>query len=165
MSAIKVTLTPEQHLEAATIGFNRQANAIRKALTSRHASICAWEAHIEGACTELAASIVTGLPWTGRDVLHTPGQPRYTGPDIGERTEVRWSRPSKWEPRLRFSPESDHDDRFYVLVSGWTPAFTVYGYVLGVEARELGTPHEYPDRTVLYVQASKLRPIVPGTVT
>jgi len=162
--SVEVALSPEQHLEAARIGFNRQANAVSLCLRSRHASISAWEGHIEGACAELAASLVTGLPWTGRDVLHTPGEPRYTGPDIGEMTEVRWARPSKWEPRLRFAPDSDHDDRFYVLVSGWAPTLTVYGCAIGAEIRELGDMHEYPDRVVYYMPASRLRPVVVGTL-
>jgi hypothetical protein len=77
-------------------------------------------------CAELAASILTGMPWTSE----------RTGPgaraDIGEATEVRSSK-FPWSPLRIYS--FDKADHFFVLVTGQIPLYRVVGWMPGREAR------------------------------
>lgn len=155
---VRITLTPEQHLEGAQEGYERQVNAIEQDLRSKHDATSAWEGHIEGACAELAASIVTGLPWTGKGIRHRRGWPKDTSPDLGAATEVRWERP-KYRQLLTWSPSTDYEERFYVLVVGLVPTFEVIGYARGCDMRRLGSEVVYPERTVYRVPVDRLTPM------
>jgi hypothetical protein len=152
-----VRLTSEQELRAADVGYRRQRNAVERGFPPRHRGGSLWGGHIEGACAELAASIAYALPWTGEEVWTVPPTDRV--PDLGDRTEVRWVAPSRYEPTLNFDAERDLDDRYYDLVSGLAPEFTIHGHILGATARTAGLKVDYPERTVYRVPASALSPI------
>jgi hypothetical protein len=154
---VTVTLTPEQELRAAAVGFARRRIALEQGHKSRFYGNL-WGGNIEGACAEFAVAIYTGLPWTGEPVWTV--RPAEALADVGERIEVRWVAPGRHEALLNFDARQDCDDRFYVLVRGYSPRYEILGYVLGSDARDHQTK-TYPERTVHRVPASALKPL-PG---
>ena len=149
---IEVTLTADQELRAARIGFKRRANALKRGLVGRHYATSQWEGNAEGACSELAAALALDVPWTGEHQFEPP----FTLPDIGERTEVRWARRRR-EPRLIIDALRDKQDRLYVLVTGFAPVFLIHGLILGADARRPEWLHHYEERDVYRVPAIELR--------
>jgi hypothetical protein len=153
--SVGVKLQRDDELAAARIGFARQENAVKRGLPPRHRGGSRWGGHIEGACSELAASIALDLPWTGRDVLGEP--PFRDVPDLGTATEVRWSLTGS--SGLIYDPRRDHDGRIYVLVIGTAPDFTIVGYLHGQSCRRQEWLHAYPERTVYRVPTGALHQI------
>jgi hypothetical protein len=154
---MRVTLTTEDELRAAAVGYARQRIAVQHQRKPRHFGGSRWGGHIEGACAELAGSIGLDLPWTGEEVWETPPATRV--PDLGERTEVRWVAPSRYESILNYDAARDLDDRFYVLVVGFAPTFDIVGFLRGADCRQPAWLHQYPERAVYRVPASSLRPL------
>lgn len=156
----EVALDREQEWEAAMVGFDRQGNALKWGLKGRHNNGSHWEGHIEAACSELVASIYTGLNWTGKNWLWTP-EDRIPPPDLGQATEVRWCRP-RWrgaDPPLNFDATADHDDRYYILVVGFAPVMRVLGMIKGAHARRKEWLESYPERDVYRVPPHELVPV------
>lgn len=152
MSDPVVTIEPWDELRAAYVGFARQVNAVRRGLRPRHQGASLWGGHIEGALAELAFCKLTGIRWTSEHALGLPPYP----PDCGERTEIRWVQPGRVH-YLYFDPRRDNDERVYVLVTGWSPTYTVLGSIRGVNARRQEWLFRYPERVVYRVPASALR--------
>ena len=150
---MRADLTPEQEIEAATIGFRRQRNAVMKRYPPRHRGGSLWGGHIESACAENAASLALGQEWTGATVWETP--PSIRIPDIGTRTEVRWV-DRRTDPRLPYDIAKDHLDRLYMLVTGFAPSFEILGYIQGARALEVGEIKHWPERDVAYVHPDDL---------
>ncbi len=148
-----------EELRAAEVGYRRQRIAVESQREPRHRGGSLWGGHIESACAELLVSRWLALPWTGETVWERPPDVRL--PDVGELVEVRWVAPSR-EPVLNFDAEKDKDERFYVLVSGFSPEFEIHGYVKGEDARQEAWKHRYPERTVYRVPAAALRYLKPG---
>ena len=149
MPVIEVVLTVEQHLYAARIGFARRENALRRGFTPRHSGVASfWGGDLEGACAEYAVALLLGLPWTASEGfgagIGLP--PRERQPDVGTCTEVRWA---ERKPLLNFDSRHDHDDRRYVLVTGFAPTFAVLGWIEGRDCRDDRYRIVYPER-VLY---------------
>ena len=107
---------------AATIGVQRQLEALRAKLPDRHGYTgSGWSEHVEGSAGELAVAKLFNKFWGGAtNVFRTKG-------DVGE-IEVRTRSEHSYELILR---PDDHDDKHYVLVTGRAPNFRVHGYVLG----------------------------------
>jgi hypothetical protein len=152
--SVPLRLNQEQHLHGAGIGYARTVNAVRRGFEPRHRNGSLWGGSIEGACTELAGSLVTGLPWTGETVWETP--PREPVPDLGRRTEVRWG---ERRPLLNFDRDRDKDSRAYILVTGFAPNYVVHGWILGGDCRRDEWLTVYPERAVYRVPLEALNPI------
>lgn len=157
---IEVTLTPEQELEGATEGFERQSWALRNGLKPRHLTTSLWCAHLEGALAELACSIALNLPWTGKGFRAGAGVEHPA--DVGDSIEVRQVFPPHRgtnEPLLGFDPKRDRRDRWYVLVVGFAPNYVVVGRLLGTDCMREEWKVVYPERELYRVPASALIPI------
>lgn len=160
---IEITLTVQQDIRGARVGFSRRRNALELGLTSRHENslIGFWASHAEGALAELAVSLALGLPWTGEHFLH--GRDGYNPPvDVGTATEVRWSPPGSREPLLNLDAKKDKPASQYVLVVGFAPTYRLLGYIRGSDGRRNAWLVVYPEREVFRVPASELRPLEPG---
>lgn len=158
MRTTEVTLTPEQELRAATVGFELTRNALVKGYKSRHYGASRWGGGIESSGAELAVSILLELPWTAAE--RTDIRAGEHIPDVGDAVEVRLSQALRGvQPSLYFDAERDFDDRFYVLCSGFMPTFRIHGFILGMHARRAEWRHTYPERTVYRVPANELEPV------
>jgi hypothetical protein len=159
-AVIDVTLTPEQQLEGAQEGFDRQAWALHHNLKPRHYTTSLWCAHIEGALGELACSVGLEKPWTGKGFRPVAGVEHP--PDVGDNIEVRQVFPPKGrEPTLNFDANRDEHARWYVLVVGFSPNFSIVGRILGTDAQREEWKVVYPERELFRVPASALMPINP----
>lgn len=146
----EITLTARQVILAASIGFNQQLVAVLAGVEPRHRGGSLWGGTIESSCAELAASIVTGLPWTGGIVWTTP--PKIRVPDIGDNGEVRWVDPKKEGGLvLTFDARKDFDDRRYYLASGFAPHFQIHASIMGKLCRQSDWFKRYPERDTFRV--------------
>jgi hypothetical protein len=150
MSATLVTLTARELLHAAHVGITRRVISLTKAHRPRYGVGVdhPWQLDIEGACGEYAVAKVTGLVWTGATSRLC---------DVGDNVEVRTR--SRAEYDLIVHP-ADADDRFFVLVTGTAPSYTIRGFLRGLEAK---VPAYWQDpaggRPAFFVPAGALRPI------
>jgi hypothetical protein len=158
---VDVSLTVQQDIEGAVVGFRRRKHAILNDLTPRHLNSSQWGGHAEGALAELAASLGLGLPWTGKDYLVGVGGQFEPPADVGRKVEVRWVPPPNprypREPMLNYDDRRDKDGSYYVLVQGWSPTFRLLGWVPGHECRT-GERKVWPERVVWRFPASRLLP-------
>jgi hypothetical protein len=154
---VGLTLTLEQELRAADVGYRRQVNAVRHGWKPRHVGGSRWGGHIEGACAELAGSLWTGLPWTGEKVWDVPPAERV--PDLGTNVEVRWTAPTARDLFLYLDALRDKPERFFLLVVGFAPDFEIIGWIKGENARRNSWLVVYPEREVYRVPAAELHPV------
>ena len=109
---IEVRLKDYEVLQAAMTGMMRQVSAIKRKSVSK-INGREWQAHIEGACGELAVAKVMGRYWGGSiNTFKTGGDIDSTG----------------WEVRTRSSHDydlivrdDDDDERVFILVTGSAP--------------------------------------------
>lgn len=155
-----VHFTDAQQLRGAKVGIKRRLNAIHQGFRSRHTgNYSRWVGDIEGASAELAGHLFTGLPWTGEHYY-----PKRAGlkppPDLGTSTEVHWNDPRDGRPRLYLDPLDD-PDRYFILVTGYTPEMHIRGFMHGREILEVGEEREMwrSGRNVLVVYAEHLHSV------
>lgn len=153
-------LSQDDHIRAAKIGFVRAERGIIRGGHNRHENGGSrWAWNIESACAELEASLTTGLVWTGAKLWFIP--PARRVPDLGEATEVRWQAPRRnGDYTLYYDPAKDDPEWYYMLVVGWAPDQKVIGWLNGRDVPQLGTPHTFPERKVICVPATALKPWV-----
>jgi hypothetical protein len=85
-----------------------------------------WNAHIEGACGEIAVAKALGRFWS-------PTVNTFKAPDIGLKIQVR----TRWrhDYELYVRPDKDDPDHAFVLATGKAPRFVIRGYRIGRDAR------------------------------
>lgn len=110
-------------------GIMRQMNALRKNLPDAAGAdpyADRWRCHIEGALGEMAFAKAGGIYFGYKQgVFHTEA-------DIGKLIEVRTA---QMQDRLIVRPK-DKTERLFVLLTGWSPCFRVWGWMLGSEAKQ-----------------------------
>lgn len=113
---------------AAGLAVNRHLYAIFKDMPDNHGvNGDGWEAHIEGACGELAAAkAIDCYP------LFTLNN--FKQPDLPHNTHVRLRLPANHSMDLIVRPD-DADDGKYILVTGQMPAYQVWGWIYGRDAK------------------------------
>lgn len=124
---IEVRLRDYEVLQAAMTGMLRQVSAIKRKSVSK-INGREWQAHIEGACGEVAVAKVMGRYWGG-------GINTYkSGGDIDS---------TGWEVRTRSSHDydlivrdDDDDERIFILVTGHAPDYQVHGWIRAADAKQ-----------------------------
>lgn len=156
LASYAITLTLEQHLRAADVGYRRRCVRLKDGYGDRHRNGSMWEGDIEGACAELAAALYLDVPWTGEEVFGRAARAKV--PDIGTRTEVRWTAPVG-DTALWLDATKDELDRLYVLVTGWAPDFVIVGGIDGTRGTQVGRLVVFPEREVYRVGLEELTPL------
>lgn len=158
-NSVMVQLSQKQIERAVIAGALRELRAIRDNLKDRYNwERDGWKQHIEGAMGEVAASVATGLPWTGEDI------DTFKGADVGDNVQVRF-RPGHYQDlSIR---KGDSKKSIYVLV---LPAdmrnfiFEVVGWISAKEGMEEKYYHE--DKALYFVPKAHLHDIttLPGYI-
>lgn len=143
MQGITVRLTWSEVLIGATIGVQRQLEALTQGRPDAHGfdGSDGWTKHIEGACGELAAAKVLDLHWGG--TVNTFKE----GGDVGEHIQVRTRSRLDYDLLVR---EDDPDDAVFVLVVGQVPTFQVVGWIRGRDAKRPEWVKRYGGRPAAY---------------
>lgn len=152
---VEVTLTAYELEMAAIQGMRRQIEAVQKGLghIAGYEGI-GWDIHIEGAAGELAFAKSINRYWSGS--VNT----FKTGGDVGS-VQVRTRSKHSYELLVR---DQDRDDDLFVLVTGVSPNFKVWGYITGREAKQGQWRQTHGGRPPAYfVPHAALTPLVPVT--
>jgi len=151
VTGMAVTLTSFEIFQAAMIGAKRNIEAKVRRLPDRHGFTgSGWDAHIEGACGEIAVAKFLGLYWGGS--VNT----FKTGGDVSG-LEVRTRSESHYDLIIR---DNDPPDSIYILVIGQCPTYQVVGWVRGREGKRAEYRKTHGGRPGAYfVPQSALRPI------
>mgnify|MGYP003108476325 FL=1 len=124
---IEVTLTDYEMAMASNAACLRHISAKRRGLPSLFAGR-EWQGHIEGACGEIAVAKLMGKYWGGSiNTFKNGGDIDSTG----------------WEVRTRSEHDYDlivrHDDpdgRVFILVTGQSPEYLVWGWIRSEDAKK-----------------------------
>lgn len=111
----------------AIVGLSRQISAMARNYES--SAEWRWDAHIEGACAEMAFAKASGMYWS-----HSVNTFRKGG-DVGD-IQVRHS---KYPNASLVLSEKDRDTDVFVLVVGAIPQFDVIGWTTGEYAKSIAT--------------------------
>lgn len=138
---IEVRLKDYEVLQAAMTGMLRQVSAIKRKSVSK-INGREWQAHIEGACGEVAVAKVMGRYWGG-------GINTYkSGGDIDS---------TGWEVRTRSSHDfdlivrdDDDDERVFILVTGHAPDYRVHGWIRAADAKQQEWQKNYGGHGLAY---------------
>lgn len=138
---IEVRLKDYEVLQAAMTGMLRQVSAIKRKSVSKIIGR-EWQAHIEGACGEVAVAKVMGRYWGG-------GINTYkSGGDIDS---------TGWEVRTRSSHDydlivrdDDDDERVFILVTGHAPDYRVQGWIRAADAKRQEWQQNYGGHGLAY---------------
>lgn len=88
----------------------------------------AWQAHIEGACGEVAVAKVMGKYWGGSvNSFKSGGDIDSTG------WEVRTRSREEYDLIIR---DTDPDGRVFILVTGKSPDYSVWGWIMSEDAKQ-----------------------------
>lgn len=132
---------------AVTVGTKRHLEALMR--SSQNAYGCeddgsGWEKHIEGACAERAAAKALGIYWDGS--VNTYAKADLVGPD-GVGIQVRWRSKETYDLIIR---PKDSDSERFLLVTGTVPSYSVWGWVMGKEAKKPEWSKDYGGRPSAY---------------
>jgi hypothetical protein len=123
---IAVTLTDYELVQAATTGMLRQVSAIKREYNSAIKGK-EWQAHIEGACGEVAVAKAMGRYWGGSvNTFKSGGDLDGTGWEVRTRSE------HDYDLIVR---DDDPDDRVFILVTGIAPDYQVRGWMKAADAK------------------------------
>ena len=124
---VSVRLTNREMAMGAECGIMRNIAAMADDRCDQYgfAEEFGWNAHIEGACGEVAAGKIMGRFWS-------PTVNTFAAPDIGRHIQVRTR--SRHDYDLPIRPK-DKQEHLFVLVTGKAPLFMVRGYILAADAR------------------------------
>jgi hypothetical protein len=125
---VKVVLTNREMSMAAECGIMRNLAAIidnRPDANGFADETGGWNAHIEGACGEVAAAKLLGRFWS-------PTVNTFHAPDIAGSIQVRTRSRHDYDLLVRPSDDPVHA---YVHVTGRAPTFLVWGFIIGEQAR------------------------------
>lgn len=148
---VAIILTQAELLLAATIGVQRQVEALRQGLPDKHGFDGgeAWTVHIEGACGELAVAKALDRYWSG-----TINTFKLSG-DVGK-LQVRTRSRTHYDLLVR---DDDCDEDIFVLVVGRAPSYRVVGWIRGKDAKRSEYRQSYGNRPIAYfVPQSALTP-------
>jgi hypothetical protein len=146
----EVTLTRAEFAHAALVGLFRRVSSLSAKRQDRHGVQGTWDMDIEGACGECALAKARNMYWGA-----TPFSKRDSG-DVA-RYEVRTA--PQPDHCLIIRP-SDHDERYYILLTGTAPTFTIRGWILGAHAKRPEWQKEPNGRPPAYfVPQDALHPI------
>jgi hypothetical protein len=123
-----VTLTNRELTMAAECGIMRNIACLIDGREPAHGfddENGSWNAHVEGACGEVAAAKVLGRFWS-------PTVNTFHAPDIGLKIQVRTRSRHDYDLLVRSSDGADHA---VVCVTGLAPRFAVHGYLIAQDAR------------------------------
>ena len=124
---IEVTLTDYELAMASDAGRLRNISAVKRGYTSK-ISGREWQAHIEGACGEVAVAKCMGKYWGGSiNTFKSGGDIDSTG------WEVRTRSDHDYDLIVR---DDDPDGRVFILVTGLSPRFRVWGWIKSEEAKK-----------------------------
>jgi hypothetical protein len=113
---------------AVGVGVLRMLNALKDGKADAHGfNGDGWQAHIEGACGELALAKCCGMYWAGSVNTYREG------PDVGHKT-IQVKTRSRGDYELLVRPHDD-DASAYVLVTGKLPTYCIHGWMFGAEAK------------------------------
>ena len=122
-----ITLEHYEYAMASEVGRMRMLSSLRKGSKHKYGMTKqGWTEHIEGAGAEVAVAKHLGLYWSGSVDTYK------SEPDVGDDIEVRWRSQRHWDLLVR---PDDPEDRFYVLVVGFCPVYTIIGGMWGWEAK------------------------------
>ncbi len=158
---IEVVLDWPELTHGATIGIMRQISAIahrrREVRGVRSGREWQWDAHIEGACAELAVARHLGLYW---HALVRSVDPAAPCPDVGSNIQVkrRPADPSGRKIDLRLN-DADLDECPYVLVVGNAPRYQIRGWILGRNGKRKEWSDPGDGRPCYFVPCDQLRPM------
>jgi len=122
----EVSLSKREIVMGAECGIMRNLTSLHRPDSYGFSDEHGWNAHIEGACGEIAVAKLLGRYWS-------PSVNTFSAPDIGLNIQVRTRSRHDYELIVR---EKDEPEHAYVLVTGKAPAFIVRGYCLGSDARQ-----------------------------
>jgi hypothetical protein len=156
---ITIKLAWPELTNAAMVGCLRQISAIQRnriCVRGRPARSgdWQWDAHIEGACAELAVAKYLGLFWHAL----LPKLSQRAHPDVGRNIQVK-RRPENGRGRDLRLHENDLDDAPYVLVVGTAPTYELRGWILGVDGKQAEYLNPGDGRPCYFVPREKLRPM------
>lgn len=150
-----VTLSPREFALAVQVGAQRLAESTERghnhASTYQRDYLKRLEEETLGACGEMA--LCKALRWFWSPSVGT----FHAVADVGRNVEVRCTRRPDGALIVR---ENDAPERWYVLVTGEPPTFTVRGYIRGAAARRpeyIRDPHGH--RPSWFVPQSALTPM------
>ena len=123
---IEVTLEYYEVAQAAHVGRLRNLSAMSRGYETKMPGR-EWQAHIEGACGEIAVAKAAGKYWGGSiNTFKDGGDIASTG----------------WEVRTRSSHDhdliirdNDPDGRVFILVTGLSPTFRIHGWIKSEDAK------------------------------
>lgn len=146
-----VTLTLAECLLACQVGTARQLSAIVQGKQNSHGFRGqGFDIHILGAAGELALAKALGIYWTGH--INT-----FKQPDLGTNIQVRTRSSHTYDLIVR---DGDADDELFVLVTGTLPAFHIWGWIRGGDAKQREYLKTYGSRPeAFFVPHDALHPL------
>ena len=144
---IEVTLEYYEVAQAAHVGQLRNLSAMSRGYETKIPGR-EWQAHIEGACGEIAVAKAAGKYWGGSiNTFKDGGDIASTG----------------WEVRTRSSHDhdliirdSDPDGRVFILVTGLSPTFRIHGWIKSEDAKREEWRKDYGGHGLAYFLPQKL---------
>lgn len=117
---MKIELTEHEMRFAAQVGAERYLRSSLSDAKPAAGATRSWDIDINGAMAEMAAAKALGLYW-GATVNN------FDGPDIGAKTQVRWTPRHNGRLILR---QDDNPEHYFILVTGEPPHLTVQGWII-----------------------------------
>ena len=136
---VRITLTLEEWLHAATVGCKRQIDGLLRNREPGHGASTkaqhesGWYWNINGACGEKVVAKWLGADWDGSFGDLGAG-------DVGL-IEVRTT--SDHDYPLPLHP-TDKDNSVYILVTGLGPTWQIQGYIMGSRGKQPAYFHDKP---------------------
>ena len=147
---MRVTLDWHEVRRGAEEGVLRNVHAMADNRKRRFDAGSSWDAHILGACGEMAYAKCMGVYWTA-DINTFKGKSDVAG------VEVRTRSNHDWDLIIR---KDDPAGRPYVLVTGEAPDFQIHGWIMCEDGRqEQWLKNHGGYEPAYFVPKSALRPI------
>jgi hypothetical protein len=146
---MNVTLTDYELVQAAMTGMLRQVSAIKRKYKSTLVGK-EWQAHIEGACGEVAVAKAMGRYWGGSvNTFKSGGDLDSTGWEVRTRSDHAYN---------LIVRDNDADERVFILVTGQAPNYQVRGWLKAADAKREEWKKNYGGHGFAYfVPNSELR--------
>ena len=123
---IEITLEYYEVAQAAHVGQLRNLSAMSRGYDSKIPGR-EWQAHIEGACGEIAVAKAAGKYWGGSINTFKDG-----GDIVSTGWEVRTRSDHSHDLIVR---DNDPDGRVFILVTGLSPTFRIHGWIKSEDAK------------------------------
>jgi hypothetical protein len=145
-----ITLTWHEMIQGATVGVRRQVEALRRRRPEiyGHPENGEWDAHILGACAEMAVAKHLGAYWEG-----VVDRPETLRGDVGT-VQVRSTTHRGGSLILH---DRDKDDAMFYLVVASPPEFAIVGWIVGRDGKVPGFFDASKPRPAYFVPQSALK--------